>query len=78
MDNQVNEKIMAILKELFSHGTFSGDYNEDISEFFDSIMLVSLIVEIETEFNFSLNDADFSNKNFSSIQRIANLISKYK
>lgn len=77
MDNQICEKIKLMIEKLFPGKIPTADYDADISSLIDSIIIVTLIVEIEDAFGFSVNEDDFKVENFSTIHQISKLIQKY-
>ena len=50
---------------------------EEIYNYLDSILFVSLIIKLEEEFKINLSDEDFIMDKFSTINKIDNLIEKY-
>lgn len=71
------EKIRKILAEIIPELEIkSGDQN--IKEAFDSVALVSLIVELENEFQIIIDDNDFDIENYSTVNCILDLLKKYK
>lgn len=74
----ISEEIMSLLKKMYpDESGLPASQDEDMSEFFDSIKLVQLIIEIEGKYNISLSDDDFEVENFSNINRIAELVASY-
>lgn len=75
---QVSEEIMNLLKKIIpDENGLPVSKDENISEFFDSVKLVQLIIELEGKYNISFSDDDFEVKNFSTINKIADLVSSY-
>lgn len=49
----------------------------DLLEVLDSVEFVTLLVEIETEFDIEIDDSDYELKKMSTVSRIAELVEKY-
>lgn len=75
---EICDKVFAILKQILDEGeTLSEKFDEDISGAMDSIKFVTLIVQIEKEFNIEIDDDDFEISKMDTINKISDLISTY-
>lgn len=72
----INEKI----KEIFMELEVTADFNDESELYdigFDSIKIMELIVLIEEKFEIQINDDDLLEDNFSSVENVKQLITKY-
>jgi|LSQX01.2.fsa_nt_gb acyl carrier protein len=77
--NEICEEIFLILKQIFENEEkLPKTFEESISDQIDSIEFVMIIVEIEGRFDIKIDDDDFEIENVDSINRLADLIIKYK
>ena len=65
--NDICEKVMGILKQIL-------DYNNGL---IPTIEFVTFIVEIESEFEIEIDDDDFELNNMDTVEKIANLVTRY-
>ena len=71
------EKIIDILKEL--SGKEKIDMEEKLQDDigFDSLCMVTLLVEIEDKFSIELNESDMNPYDLSTVSDVLNLVEKY-
>lgn len=72
----MNEKIIEILTDLRPEFDFSEDVNFIEEGMLDSFDIVSLVDELETNFNVKIDGVDIVPENFSSIDSIEALLKK--
>lgn len=76
--NEICEKLYSIFKEVLKEEEkLPSKFDENISEKLDSIEFVMIIVEIENQFQISIDDNDFEIDKIASIDKLADLILKY-
>jgi len=70
------EKIMELLKEIRPEFDFEG--SEDFIEdgYLDSFDLVTLVSELDSIYNISIDGLDIIPENFASVESIANVVEK--
>lgn len=79
MDNQnINEKVAAIFRKVLKGYSFPSSNDEDFSNRINSIQFVTLLIEIENEFDIEIEDKDFNMEMLSSVNRITDLVISYK
>lgn len=73
------EKIVEILNQNLDYNKdlVPKNYTEEFGEHLTSIEFVTFIVEVESAFDIEINDDDFELKNMDTVEKIANLITKY-
>ncbi|PIF59323.1 phosphopantetheine-binding protein [Flavobacterium sp. 2] len=74
----MNNKIISILNDIRPEF----DFNEPVDNFIeagmlDSFDLVTLVTSLDETFNISIDGVDILPENFSNIDSISNLLSKY-
>lgn len=74
--DKLNEKISEIVKYI-AEGKYNVSEDVDITEVFDSIQFVTLIIKLEEEFDIEIDSDDFEAEKFRSIKDIAELIETY-
>lgn len=74
----MKDKIIAILTDIRSEFDFKQDINFIESGMLDSFDVISLVTSLDDEFGISINGTDILPENFSSLDSIVGLISKYK
>lgn len=72
----MKEKIVEILTELRPEFDFTEEVNFIEEGMLDSFDIVSLVDELETNFNFKIDGVDIIPENFSSIDSIEALLKK--
>jgi len=72
----MKEKIVGILTELRPEFDFSEDVNFIEEGMLDSFDIVSLVDELETNFNVKIDGVDIIPENFSSVNSIEALLKK--
>ena len=72
----MKEKIVEILTELRPEFDFTEEVNFIEEGMLDSFDIVSLVDELETNFNVKIDGVDIIPENFSSIDRIETLLKK--
>ncbi len=72
----MKKKIIEILKEIRPEFDFSGDVNFIEQGMLDSFDIVSLVVALDSAFKISIDGMDIMPENFSSVDRIAGLLTK--
>lgn len=79
MDKQnIQEKIGEILEKVLGNNSSSNESDMDFSKDIDSIKFVTIILEIENEFNIEIDDDDFDMDNFTSADKLVDLVLSYK
>lgn len=74
--SKIVSKIYEIMHEVLDADKVArGD--GDLLEVLDSIEFVTLIVEIETEFDIEIDDSDYELEKMSTVSKIAELVEKY-
>lgn len=74
--SRIVRKIYKIMNEVLDADKVArGD--GDLLEVLDSVEFVTLLVEIETEFDIEIDDSDYELKKMSTVSRIAELVEKY-
>lgn len=74
----MNEKIISILQELRPEFDFTNDVNFIEQGMLDSFDVVSLVDEMENNFDIVIDGTDILPENFCSIENISELINKSK
>ena len=74
----MNEKIISILQELRPEFDFTNDVNFIEQGMLDSFDVVSLVDEMENNFDIVIDGTDILPENFCSIENISALINKSK
>ena len=74
--NDICEKVMGILKQILDYLPLP-TYTEEFGERLSSIEFVTFIVEIESEFEIEIDDDDFELNNMDTVEKIANLVTRY-
>ncbi|MBQ8989054.1 MAG: acyl carrier protein [Prevotella sp.] len=72
----MKEKIIEILNDLRPEFDFSEDVNFIEKGMLDSFDVVSLVDELESQFNIKINGVDVISENFSSLDKIEALVKK--
>ena len=72
----MKDKIVGILTELRPEFDFNEEVNFIEEGMLDSFDIVSLVDELETNFNVKIDGVDIIPENFSSINNIENLLKK--
>lgn len=74
---EVTEKVIEILKSLCSVDTIdiSSDLRGDL--LLDSLMMVSLIIEIEEKFDIELGESDMDPLSLVCVEDVVSLVNKY-
>jgi acyl carrier protein len=71
-------KVISILNEIRSEFDFSTSANFIDDGMLDSFDIVTLVVMLDEEFNISITGTDIIPENFSTLEAITNLLSKYE
>ena len=73
----ITEKVKKILMEISD--TPKIELNTDLRSdlLFDSLLMVTLLIEIEAEFNIELNESDMDPFKLKTVQNVIDMISKY-
>ncbi len=74
----MREKIIEILEGIRPEYNFSESVNFIQEGMLDSTDVVTLVAEIEEEFDVTIPGTEISMKNFSSLDGIIDLVKKYK
>lgn len=72
----MKEKIVEILTDLRPEFDFNEDVNFIEEGLLDSFDVVSLVDELESQFNIKINGTDVIAENFSSLDKIEALVKK--
>lgn len=72
----MKEKIVEILTDLRPEFDFTEDVNFIAEGMLDSFDVVSLVDELESQFNIKINGTDVIAENFSTLDKIEALIKK--
>ena len=74
---EINKKVVEILKELtgVEHIESSAHLQNDLA--LDSLMMVTLLVEIEDTFHIELEESDMNPFDLETVENIINLVKKY-
>ena len=72
----MKEKIISILNDLRPEFDFSDDVNFIEEGMLDSFDVVSLVDELESQFNIKINGTDVIAENFSTLDKIEALVKK--
>lgn len=72
----MEEKIYNILKEIRPEFDFEGSDNFVEDGYLDSFDIVTLVSELETEFDIVIDGLDVLPENFETVQDICNMVSK--
>jgi acyl carrier protein len=72
----MNQKILAILNGLHPEFNFAESANFIEDGMLDSFDVVSLVAELEENFNIAIDGEDILPENFASIESIKELVSK--
>ncbi|MBR0165557.1 MAG: acyl carrier protein [Prevotella sp.] len=72
----MKEKIVEILTDLRPEFDFNEDVNFIEEGMLDSFDVVSLVDELESQFNIKINGTDVIAENFSSLDKIEALVKK--
>ncbi|MFR2755389.1 MAG: acyl carrier protein [Eisenbergiella massiliensis] len=73
----IAEQILNVFKMVMKDDNFSTDFDEDITGGLDSIGFVTLVVELENEFDIEFDDEDFELSKMKSVNQITDLVIKY-
>lgn len=73
----ISEKIIKILRDCEVEE--KDVYNEDLvgNEILESLQIVEIVIQIETEFGIELDGADIIPENFMNIKHMESLVNKY-
>lgn len=75
MDEKIYDILNRITDEQYTKNELlSADYEKE--EILDSLQIVQLVVELESEFNIEIEDEDLSIDNLKSFDRIVSLITR--
>lgn len=72
----MEEKILNILKEIRPEFDFEGSDNFVEDGYLDSFDIVTLVSELETEFDIVIDGLDVLPENFETVQDICNMVNK--
>ena len=73
----MKNKIVEILNEIRSEFDFNSDVNFIENGMLDSFDVVALITALDEEYNISIDGTDIIPDNFSTLNAIENVLSKY-
>ena len=73
----ITEKVIGIIKELSGKEevNLSDNLQEDVA--LDSLAMVTLLVEIEEEFDIELDESDMNPFDLNTVEDTVNLVNKY-
>ncbi len=74
--NQIISKIKDIMNEVLEPEK-AAKCDGDLLDVLDSIEFVTIIVEIETEFDIEIDDNDYELENMNTLPKMAELVEKY-
>jgi acyl carrier protein len=73
----MNENIISILTEIRSEFDFNEEVNFIENGMLDSFDIVTLVTTLDEEYKISIDGTDIVPCNFSSVEAISTLLSKY-
>ena len=74
--SSIETKIMDIMKEVLDEEKIA-NCDGNLLDVLDSIEFVTLIVEIETEFEIEIDDSNYDMEKLGDIHKLAELVEKY-
>ena len=74
--DEPKEKIRAYFARLFRNADLQDDTDIFASGYINSLMAMQLVMFVEKEFHFTIDDEDLDLKNFNSINAISGLIKR--
>lgn len=78
-DEQMNieEKVKGILCELSGEGIIENSYYLQGDLALDSLMMVTMLIEIEDAFGIELDESDMNPFDLSTVQNVIDMVNKY-
>ncbi len=73
----IEEKVKAILCELSGEETIENSFTLQGNLALDSLMMVTMLVEIEEVFGIELDEADMNPFDLSTVQSVIDMVDKY-
>ena len=73
----IEEKVKEILCELSGEETVKNSFTLQGDIILDSLMMVTMLVEIEEVFDIELDEADMNPFDLGTVQSVIDLVSKY-
>ena len=73
----IEEKVKEILCELSGEETVENSFTLQGDIILDSLMMVTMLVEIEEVFDIELDEADMNPFDLGTVQSVIDLVSKY-
>lgn len=73
----IEDKIKGILFELCGEEPADNNCNLQKDLALDSLMMVTMLIEIEEEFDIELDEADMNPYDLSTVQNVIDMVTKY-
>lgn len=73
----INDKVIEILAELSGTGNISLENHLQNGLGLDSMLMVTLLIEIEEKFSIELNESDMNPFDLNTVQDVISLVEKY-
>ena len=73
----IETKVKEILSELSSEETIENTDNLQVDLALDSLMMVTMLVEIEETFEIELDEADMNPFDLGTVQNVIDMVAKY-
>ena len=73
----INDKVIEILTELSGTENISLENHLQNDLGLDSMLMVTLLIEIEEKFNIELNESDMNPFDLNTVQDVISLVEKY-
>ena len=73
----INDKVIEILAELSGTGNISLENHLQNDLGLDSMLMVTLLIEIEEKFSIELNESDMNPFDLNTVQDVISLVEKY-
>lgn len=73
----IEEKVKGILCELSGEETIENTDHLQVNLALDSLMLVTMLVEIEEAFDIELDEADMNPFDLGTVQNVIDMVAKY-
>ena len=74
---QDTERVYRIIEELSALDDIKAEQNLQTDLLFDSLLMVTLLIQIEEEFGIELNESDMNPFDLITVQDVVELVEKY-